>query len=65
MYTWGGVERLIVVFSDSLQAGGSLHFGNGEGVIDHMEAARMMAFLTNHSFAGATESPSCMTVMLH
>ena len=27
-YTWSGVERLIFVFSDSLQAGGTLLFVN-------------------------------------
>ena len=33
-YTWGGVYRIHFVFSDSLQLGGSLAAGRGEGLVN-------------------------------
>ena len=50
MYTRGGVERLIFVFSDSLQAGLTLFVGDGEGMIT--KVAHLATHLPDASFAG-------------
>ena len=51
-YTWGGVARDFFVFSDSLQVGGYLHAGNGEGYIQESGAASLARILPTKLFAG-------------
>ena len=52
-YTWGGVWRICFVFSDSLQAGGSLFVSNGEGKFSSVHSVAWMAeFLPALYFAG-------------
>ena len=51
--TWGAVDRTCFVFSDSLQAGGSLQAIDAEGAIDKaFTLAEMAEIVPNHSFAG-------------
>ena len=51
--TWGGVERLCFVFSDSLQVGGFLHAtGRGEGFIAEHAAGNLARLLPAQCFAG-------------
>ena len=53
-YTWGWVDRIRFVFSDSLQVGGSLvHADDGEGWIEEtLTAAGLAGELPNKYFAG-------------
>ena len=52
-FTWGGVEWLRFVFSDSLQVGGYLVAGHGEGRIgDGYTGAQLAALLPSKWFAG-------------
>ena len=51
MYTWGGVERLIFVFSDTLEAGGYVAYSEWEGRIQDYGAA-YRRFLPTKFFAG-------------
>ena len=49
--TWGGVERLIFVFSDTLEAGGYVAYSEWEGRIQDYGAA-YRRFLPTKFFAG-------------
>ena len=52
-YTWGGVKRVYFVFSDTLQVGGILDVGNGEGKIrESAPELRMSIALSPKLFAG-------------
>ena len=51
-FTWGGVVRSAFVFSDSLQAGGCLSTGAGEGTDTIFTAAQVAEHLPNRYFAG-------------
>ena len=53
--TWGGVVRSFFVFSDSLQSGGCLYAGAGEGLISTTHSTAEMAVVLPTqagSFAG-------------
>ena len=52
-YIWDGVDRSFFVFSDSLQSGGCLYAGAGEGLISTTHStAEMAVVLPTQSFAG-------------
>ena len=52
-FTWGGVVRLCFVFTDSLEVGGYLDAGDGEGWVgEHNTAAELAALLPAKWFAG-------------
>ena len=51
-YIWGGVYRICFVFTDSLEVGGYVDVGNGEGYIEEVDAAGLAEDLPTKYFAG-------------
>ena len=52
-YTWGGVKRDCFIFSDSLEVGGCVHAGTGEGRIwEGLTGTVLAVLLRTKCFAG-------------